>query len=73
MADHGVGRVHDRDRSSLEQRRRTRGVYRVAWPTAVYFHLHACRTAPDEEQDACCAIRNENMSPLLTVALNDRR
>jgi hypothetical protein len=38
-----------------------------------YFHLRACRTALDEEQDACCVIRNENMSPLLTVALNNRR
>jgi hypothetical protein len=38
-----------------------------------YFHLRARRTAPDEEQDTCCVIRNENMSQLLTVALNNRR
>jgi hypothetical protein len=38
-----------------------------------YVLRRARRTAPDEEQDACCVIRNENMSPLLTVALNDWR
>ena len=26
-----------------------------------------------ELRQACCAIRNENMSPMLTVALNNRR